>query len=237
MDKEKLPVKNTITISNNAPFQFVEAFKALRTNLQYAAVDKPVKKIIVTSSIQGEGKTTVAINLALTLSQLMKKVIIVDTDLRRPMIHRYLHIKNPKKTGLTIAFTGQQTLKESITFVEELGIYALPAGPTVPNPAELFQSKMMADIFNELSQNFNYIILDTPPVSIVTDAAVLSPLADGVVFVLRQNFTPAAAAMEAKKSLENVNAHVFGCVLNAFDSKKSSHYSSYSYKDYSGYGQ
>ena len=230
------PSRENALLLQNTSFPYTEAFKTLRTNLQYSSIDSSLKKIIVTSAVPGEGKTTVAINLALTLNQLYHRVIIVDADLRKPMVHRYLQIGNNDHTGLTIALTGQKTLKECVTYVERLGIFALSSGPSVPNPAEVLQSKAMGGLVEELSQNFNYILFDTPPVSIITDAAVLSPLTDGVIFIIRQNYTPTTAALEAVKNLENVKAHMIGCVLNAFDSDQSNHYSSYIYKKYAGYG-
>lgn len=228
--KEIIPGDETFILSQNVPFQFTEAFKTMRTNLQYAGVDSPLKKIIVTSALPGEGKTTVAINLALTMSQLMHKVIIVDTDLRKPKVQKYLSIKNSKKTGLTLALTGQHSTMDNVAYVDRLGIYVMPAGPVVPNPAELLQSKMMHALTDELEENFNFIIFDTPPVSIVSDAAVLSSLTDGVIFVIRQNYASLDAVLNAKNNLENVKAHIIGCVLNAYNAEKSNHYNSYYYQ-------
>jgi capsular exopolysaccharide synthesis family protein len=237
MDKKEIQSNdNTFLISQGMPFQFEEAFKTLRANLRYASVDGAVKKMIVTSAIAGEGKTTVAINLAITLSQLSRRVLIIDADLRKPKVHKYLKIGSAKKNGLTLALTGLQTVKESILYLNEYGIFAMPSGPAVPNPTELLQSKTMSSILGELSQNFDYIIIDTPPVSIVSDAAVLSPLSDGVIFVVRQGYSPAGAILSAKSNLENAKAHVLGCVLNVYNAGKSNRYStSYYYKQYSHY--
>jgi capsular exopolysaccharide synthesis family protein len=218
------------------PFQFEEAFKTLRANLRYSAIDGAVKKIIVTSAIAGEGKTTVAINLGLTLGQLSRRVLIIDADLRKPKVHKYLQISSAKKTGLTLALTGLQSIKDSILYLNEYDIFAMPSGPAVPSPTELLQSKTMSSILTELSQSFDHIIIDTPPVSIVSDAAVLSPLSDGVIFVVRQGYSPAGAVMDAKNSLENAKAHVLGCVLNVYNANKSNRYSSSDYyKQYSHY--
>ena len=239
MDKRKAgPVENTYLISHDTPFVFNEAFNTLRANLRFAAIDGGVKKIIVTSAIEGEGKTTVAINLAICLGQISKRVLLVDTDLRKPKVHRYLKIKRNKMIGVTSALAGVQPIHENIVSLEEYGIHVLPCGPVVPNPTELLQSKAMSNMVNELAQSYEYVIFDSPPVSIVSDAAVLSRLAEGVIFVLRQGYTPQDAALAARKSLQNVQAHVLGCVINSFSGEKSNRFnSSYYYRQYSSYGK
>lgn len=239
MDKRKAgPAENTCIISHDSPFVFNEAYNTLRANLRYAAIDGGVKSIIVTSAIAGEGKTTVAINLAVSLGQLSQRVLLVDTDLRQPKVHRYLKIKHSRMMGVTSALAGVDSVSENIVYLDELGIYVMPCGPIVPNPTELLQSRAMSNMVSELRQSFEYIIFDSPPVSIVSDAAVLSRLVEGVIYVIRQGHTPQEAALAARKSLENVQAHVLGCVINGYSGDRSNHHnSSYYYRQYSSYGQ
>ena len=225
---------STFLISKGMPFQFEEAFKTLRANLRYSAVDGQIRKIIVTSAVAGEGKTTVAINLAVTLSQLSRRVLLIDADLRKPKVHKYLQLGSGRKAGLTLALTGLQPVKESIVYLNDYGLSVMPAGPSVPNPTELLQSKAMRNVIGELSQSYDYIVIDTPPASIVSDAAVLAPLSDGVVFVVRQG-TPAGAVLSAKSGLETARAHILGCVLNVFNANNSNRYSASYYGHYISY--
>lgn len=224
-------------ITNNAPFQFIEAYKSLRTNLKFASVNNEIKKIVLTSSIPGEGKSTVAINLAISLSGSEGKVLLVDTDLRKPSLHRYLGLSSSKIGGLTNILSGSKKADECIVHFNDIGINFLSSGPIPPNPAELLGSKAMENVIQYLSEKFDYILFDTPPVSVVTDAAVLSRFTDGVVFVVRHNYTTLETAKFAKKNLENVGATIIGSVLNNFKPDKSNKsYDYYNYKDYgSGY--
>lgn len=220
--------------SQELPFNYTEAYKSLRTNLHFVSVDKNMKRLLVTSSIPGEGKSTVAVNLAITLAETGSKVILIDCDLRKPTIHKYLHINTKAMGGLTNILAKRANIDECTAYLSDLKIYAITSGPIPPNPAELLTSDRMAELMAKLSECYDYIIIDTPPVSVVTDAAVMSKQSDGVIFVLRQNFTKIEAAQTAKKNLEIVGANVIGCVLNAFNAEKSGKaYAYYGYKDYS----
>ncbi len=213
------------------PFSYVEAYKSLRTNLQFAAVDKSVKRLIVTSSIPGEGKTTVAINLAITLAETGAKVLLIDCDLRKPSIYRYLQINNKLAGGLTTILSKKAAIGECTGTLNGLRVDVIPSGPIPPNPAELLTSKRMMELLDTLSERYEYIVIDTPPVSVVTDAAALSRNSDGVIFVIRQGSTKIGNALLAKKNLESVGAKVIGCVLNAFQARNSSKaYAYYTYK-------
>lgn len=228
MDRLK---NKTKLITKDAPFQFVESYKSLRTNLSFASVNSNNKIIIVTSSIPGEGKSTVALNLSITLAASESKVLIIDCDLRKPALHKYLGLSRSKIGGLTNVLSGSKSVEECIVHFNDIGISFLSSGPIPPNPAEILGSKKMETLIKELSKKFDYILLDTPPVSVVTDAAVLSNFADGVLFVIRQNYTNYETAQIAKRNLENVEAKVIGCVLNNFKAKKSNKsYDYYSYK-------
>lgn len=222
-------------MGKDTPFQYQEAFKSLRTNLKFLAVGKACKKIIMTSAIPGEGKSSVAINLAVSLAETGSRVLLVDCDLRKPIIHRYLKIDNSAYKGITNVLS-DGSLAESIVGIKALNIHVIIADAIPPNPAELLGSSRMKMLISELDKHYDYIIFDTPPVSVVTDAAVLSQYVDGVILVVRQNFATFDQVALAKKNLDSVDANILGVVMNNFDTrsanKESGYYYSYNY-DYS----
>jgi len=218
-----------------APFQFKEAFLSLRTNISFLSATNDVKRLIITSSIPGEGKTSIAVNLSLALSTAGNSVLLVDTDLRKPMIHKLLNIPDGTKFGLTNLLRDKDCLTERCIRhkIDGRGLSIIPCGIIPPNPTELLGSTRLGTIFETLGSIYDYIILDTPPVSIVTDAAVLSKFADGVLFVVRQKKTTFEQARQAKRNLEAVNASILGVVINDFNhkhiDKSDSYYSYYQY--------
>lgn len=224
-----------LLVGKDTPFQYQEAFKSLRTNLKFLAVGKACKKIIMTSAIPGEGKSSVAINLAVSLAETGSRVLLVDCDLRKPIIHRYLKIDNSAYKGITNVLS-DGSLAESIVGIKALNIHVIIADAIPPSPAELLGSSRMKMLISELDKHYDYIIFDTPPVSVVTDAAVLSQYVDGVILVVRQNFATFDQVALAKKNLDSVDANILGVVMNNFDTrsanKESGYYYSYNY-DYS----
>ena len=202
-------------VGSDAPFQFTEAYKSLRTNLEFLAATSDCKTILITSSVPGEGKSNVAVNLAITIS-------------------RYLHIPRDH-IGITNTITGKDRtqLANALVNFKDLGIVVLPVGTIPPNPSELLATKAMENTFEALKQVYDYIIVDTPPVSVVTDAAVLCKYVDGALLVVRPGVTTIEGAQLSKKNLEAVNARVLGVVMNGYDvkkaGKKDGYYYSYSY--------
>lgn len=233
-NKKKVARKFQI-VSKDSPFQYQEAYKSLRTNLKFVSMNKACKKLIITSAIPGEGKSSVAINLAVSLADAGSTVLLVDCDLRKPIIHKYLRIDKQSYKGVTSVLAGAP-LAETIIGFRDLGLHVLIADAIPPNPAELLGSEKMGEVIAEMSQYYEYIIFDTPPVSVVTDAAVLSQYVDGVLMVIRQNHATFEQAQLAKKNLEAVHANIIGAVFNDFDTrsadKESGYYYSYNY-DYS----
>ncbi len=222
-------------VGKDAPFPYQEAFKSLRTNIKFLAVNQACKRLIITSAIPGEGKSSVAVNLAVSMAETGSKVLLIDCDLRKPIIHRYLRIDNKAYKGITNVLAGG-ALADSLIEVKGLGIHVMIADAIPPNPAELLGSRRMGQLVQELDKYYDYIIFDTPPVGVVTDAAVLSQYADGVILVVRQNHATFEQAALAKKNLETVHANILGAVLNDFNTKssgkESGYYYSYNY-DYS----
>ena len=222
-------------VGANAPFQFSEAYKSLRTNIEFLSTADDCKTIMVTSSVPNEGKSNVAINLAITLADSGKRVVLVDCDMRKSTISRYLHIPRDHM-GLTNIITGKERtpLANAMVNYKDLGIVVMPVGTRPPNPAELLATKAVESTFDALKQVYDYIIVDTPPVSVVTDAAVLCKYVDGVLLVVRPGITTIQGAQLSKKNLEAVNARILGVVMNGYNvkkaGKKDGYYYSYSYE-------
>ena len=220
--------RKLFTVSSDAPFQFVEAYKSLRTNLEFLSSAGNCKTILITSSVPEEGKTNVAVNLAMTIAASGKRVVLVD--LRKATISRYLRIPR-NHAGLTNVITSKDegALAAALVRVKDSGITVLAAGTIPPNPTELLSAPMTEKIFASLQKAFDYVIVDTPPVSLVTDAAVLCRMADGVLLVVRPGVTTIQSAQLSKKNLEAVNAHILGVVMNGYNGKQSGRRDGYSY--------
>lgn len=204
-------------LTNNAPFAYAEAFKTLRTNLSFASISKQYKKIIITSAIPNEGKSTVAVNLAITLAESDARVLLIDCDLRNPTMRRLLRVRMEQKEGLTSLLSGKASEEECIFNHPKLKCDVILAGATPPNPVELLSSVQMKELLDRLSERYDYIICDTPPVSIVTDAAALSRFCDGVLLVVRQKLSTRDQVWAAKRNLEAVQANIIGSVLTCYD--------------------
>lgn len=225
-DKNKLQI-----VSAKTPFEYGEAYRVLRTNINFMGAHNKYKKIVITSSVPGEGKSNVAVNLSATLAQNNQKVLLIDCDLRKPVLHKYLRIEHHKK-GLTHVLSGQAAPADVIVRFTDLNFDVIPVGVIPPNPAELLGSSQMEKMLESLSARYDYIIMDAPPVSIVTDAAVLSNVADGVLFVVSCENVTFDVAQKAKKNLEAANAKVIGAVLNGFNQKNTLGYTNYYADDY-----
>lgn len=213
---------------NDVPFNYVESFKSLRTNLNFIAATEKLNTFILTSAIPGEGKSNTAINLAISLAEDGKSVVVVDCDLRKPSLNRYLKLGHNFK-GITDILTGKAVIEDALIQFEDLGIHVLVAGAVPPNPSEMLSSEPMAKLVEDLKSAFDYVILDTPPVSVVTDAAILGRYADGAVLCVRSNFAPKETVVLAKERLTAVGVRILGVVLTGFDTKNESKSSAYSY--------
>lgn len=214
-DRNNIEVPTLLTSAS--PFSYTEAYKTLRTNLSFASISKQYKKIIVTSAIPNEGKSTVATNLAITLAESDAKVLLIDCDLRNPTLRRLLRVRPEYKKGLTSLLTGQASVEECILTHPKIKCDVLLAGATPPNPVELLSSPQMEMLLNQLSENYDYIICDTAPVSVVTDAAALSRFCDGVILVVRQKVSTREQVHAAKRNLETVQANILGTILSCYD--------------------
>src|SRR5262245_44580838 len=189
-----------------------EAYRTLRTNIQFSSLDKPVRTLLATSSGPEEGKSTTLANLAVVLAQAEKRVILVDCDLRKPALHKLFGL--PNAAGLTSLLV-QDDLKElPLQEVGLAGLSVLTSGPLPPNPSELLGSQRLAHLIERLKEEADYVLFDTPPVIAVTDAAVLATRLDGAILVVSAGRTRRDLAQKAKAQLERVNANILGVVLN-----------------------
>jgi receptor protein-tyrosine kinase len=205
-----------------------EAFRLLRTNLQFLDLDQNPKSFVITSAVPGEGKTSTATNLAMALAQAGKRVLVVDGDLRRPSIAKLLGLETV--VGLTTVLVGRSTLAETIQVHQESGIHVLSSGPIPPNPTEILQSRATRDLLHGLRDMFDAVIIDAPPLLPVADAAIMASDADGAILVVRHGRTTKEQLRLAATRLNQVNAKLYGYVVNMTPKRRRGGY------DYYGYG-
>lgn len=209
--------ENTIITHTDPKSPVSEAYRVLRTNIQYSSVDKPLKTIVVTSAGPMEGKTTTIANLAVTFAQAGSKVLLIDTDLRKPKVHKVFTLLNSR--GLTNLLTSKDGFVSFIRHdvVENLDI--LTSGTIPPNPSEVLNSNSMRDFLEKVKAEYDIILLDSPPVGSVTDASIISTYVDGTILVAKSGKVEIDAVKRAKETLEKVNANIIGVVLNNLDKK------------------
>ena len=198
-----------------------EAYRSLRSNIEYSSFDDEYRAIVVTSSVPGEGKSTTSGNLALSLAQSGNKVLLVDCDMRKPSMHKNFRITNTY--GISDILLQKQTFEDVANCYNE-NLTIITAGKIPPNPSEMLSSRAMTAFIKEMKKEFKYIILDTPPLQAVTDAQVLSTKADGVLLVVRAGSTKRDAVLNSVDLIEKVHGKVIGIVLNGVENKKNNYY-------------
>lgn len=204
-----------------------EAFRTLRTNLQFTSPDHELKTILITSVGPGDGKSTVSANLAVAWAQSGVRVVLVGCDLRKPVLHHIFAVGNAP--GLTGHLTGKATLDDVVMSTVVPGLDVIPSGPIPPNPAELLQSRAMTAAIDQLKARYGIVIFDGAPAIAVTDAAVMASQADGTVLVVRAHVVPKDVALHAKTLLEQANARLLGVVLNGVRPQDQKNYHYYYY--------
>lgn len=217
-------------------FFLQEAYKTLRTNVMFSLTGESACKVItVTSSMQSEGKSITATNMALSFAAADKRVLLIDCDLRKPKLARLLQLNS--HVGLSNVLMEPKLLKNAIMPFQDTSLKVILAGSIPPNPSELLGSKRMQQLLEELKTQFDYLVLDSPPINMVTDAAVLANQTDGVLFVVRAGRADRGGVLHAIDQLEYANAKILGFVLNGGSGEGSGYgYKRYGYKRY-GYGR
>ncbi|MBC2722195.1 CpsD/CapB family tyrosine-protein kinase [Desulfosporosinus sp.] len=204
-----------------------EAYRTLRTNVQFTGVDSKTKKIMVTSSGPREGKSTTIANLAVSIAQSGKTVLVIDADMRNPTQHKLFGLSNSE--GLSMCLVQDQGCQPYINDTAVPNVSVLTGGPIPPNPAELVGSKRMKNLIQEVSEQFDVVLIDTPPIIAVTDAAIIAQEVDGVILVLASGEVNKEFAQRAKEQLDKVGAKILGAVLNKADMRTSDYYYYYYY--------
>lgn len=211
-----------------------EQIRTIRTNVEFAQVDRQLKSLLVTSSIPAEGKSTVSVNLALAMGQTDKRVLLVDADLRKPIINRTFRISNEQ--GLTsLLVNNDLQFNQVVQKSSDLNLYIMPSGPIPPNPSELLGSAKMASLIKELENHFDLIIYDVPPMNAVTDAQIMASRTDGVLLVVRNGYVRREEVRTSVDRLKTVDANVLGYVMNGVSADDSKY--SYGYGYGYGYGE
>jgi len=211
-----------------------ECCRSIRTNILFMSPDKPMRIFVVTSPSPQEGKTTTAINLGVTMAEAGGRVLLVDTDMRRPRLHKSFGV--PNQTGISTVTVGKSTIEEAIKRTDVPNLDVLPCGPVPPNPSELLHTDRFAHVLADCAKLYDRIILDSPPTSAVTDPAVLGNLSDGVVLVVKAGETTRDAAMHARRQLGGAKAHLCGVIVNAIDFSNPAYGYDYYYRNYYRYG-
>lgn len=218
---------NNLIIKNPDPI-LSEALKTARINIMYTLTDEGegAKTLMVTSAFSSEGKTTTSVNLATTLAQTQSRVLLVDTDLRKPKVHEYLGVKNTN--GLSNHLGGFADIDSVINHIEEFNFDYITAGDIPPNPAELLSSNKFKDFVSNIKENYDYIVFDTPPVNAVADALAVVPTVKNVVFVCRCGVSITKEVQKAISSLEFTKAKILGFITIDAHERKKEYYELYS---------
>jgi succinoglycan biosynthesis transport protein ExoP len=223
-------------ITNGVPPNFAEAFRAVRTNVLFSSAEEGARTLVITSTGPGEGKTTVAANLAVGFAQAGQRVLLIDADMRRPRVHQVFGLN--QEPGLSNLMVGNAKASDSVRKTSVPGLWVLASGRIPPNPAELIGSQRFRDFLTSLKEHFDCIIVDTPPIMAVTDAAIAANAANGVVFVIGAEMTTRHAAQTAIEQLEKGRAHFVGAVLNRVELERNAYYySQYYRREYGQYYQ
>lgn len=232
---EEEEAKPDLYIHENPKSTVAECCRSIRTNLHFMSPDRPLRRLLVTSAGPREGKTSTAINLATVMAQSNQRVLLVDTDMRRPRLHRAFGFGN--EIGLTNLMLGEVDYEEAIRPTEVPRLDVLSCGPIPPNPTELMHTERFRTIVEALSERYDRVIFDSPPVIAVADAMILANMADGVLFVIKTGQTSREVVRRAKSLLEGINAPLLGAVLNDLDLEDRAYRYHYYYSYYYRYGQ
>ena len=224
-----------ILLDENTPWVIKEAYKTLRTNVTLSLPDEGHRIIAFTSAEPHDGKTTNAINFAISLGQIEKRVLLIDGDLRKPTVAKRLGIVSAP--GLSDIISGQSRARDALYHDTQHNIDIIPSGNLTPDPTLLLQSDRMKMIILEFKKVYEYIVIDLPPATVVSDASILADLIDGFLLVVRHNVTDYRSISDMMDQLNMANAQIIGFVYNDSTSGEKQYYNNYGYKKYGYYYQ
>lgn len=210
--KQKTKAVSLITLADKSS-PISEQYRTIRTNIQYAMVDRDLKTLVITSSGPSEGKSTTSANLAIVFANSGKRVLLVDADMRKPTVAKTFGLDNIR--GLSTLLGSRETMLHQV--VQSSGVdnlFLMTSGPKPPNPSELLDSRRMKELISELKQQYDLVIFDMPPVVAVTDAQIVASKTDGTILVVRENVSKRDSLLKAKSLLEMVDANILGVVYN-----------------------
>jgi polysaccharide biosynthesis transport protein len=223
--KEAAPLNRDLLATLDSRSSAAEAYRALRTSVLLSSVDQPPKLLLVTSGQPGEGKTTTAINTAISLAQLGGSVLIIDCDMRKPSVHKVLGIEQP--LGLSTYLSHNAKLIDVMQKLPVANLWVLPCGPIPPNPAEMISSARMKELLRTLAENFDHVVIDSPPLLKVTDSVILSTMVDGVILIVHGGKSTGEVLRRTRQELSLAGAKIFGVVLNNVESDQGEYYENY----------
>lgn len=206
------PMQRKMILNESSPFMLQEAYKTLRTNLLFALRGDGCKRFCITSSMPGEGKSITILNLAISIAQTGKKVLLIDADMRRPALARLL-AENPAP-GLSNVLAGQVSVSDAIRVQTYSNLDVMFCGDVPPNPSELLSSQQMVKLVEDMSRKYDFVLVDAPPVNLVSDCCIIANMLDGIVLLARQNKARKDGVKQAINQLRLTNANVLGCVFN-----------------------
>lgn len=223
-----------ITDSSKVSFAFVESFKSIRTKLENIKAEKGYKAFVVTSTYEDEGKTTVAVNIACSLAQKGKSVLLIDSDLRKPAVLHAVGVKSDTNYGLIPIIKGTSTYVDSIKFIKSLGIFVLPTGGISLKSTEVLDTEKVRNVIEQARREFDYIIIDSPPSNVVTDSLVIAPLADGIIYNIRRDYAKVSDINHTLEEIRSADIEVVGAIFTMSSNEENSRY--YKRKGYLRYG-
>jgi capsular exopolysaccharide synthesis family protein len=232
MLKKSQPPALTLILETDPKSVAAEAYRSLRTNLQFSMVDQGTRKLLITSATPGEGKTTTVANLGLAMAQAGGRVCLIDSDLRQPSLHDLFGVSNG--IGLTVALAEAKSVDQVVVPTTLPNLYLVPSGPVPPNPGELLGSNRMREFVESLSRQFDTLLFDSAPILSVADTAALAGLSDGVILVLKSGAVPRDLLRRAVEQIETVKGKVIGVLLSQVDPHRDGYYYRYFYQYYGG---
>ena len=215
------PAADSDPSSKRVPFAIVESYKNLRTSIAFLLNENEGNSFTITSANAGEGKSTTSANLAVAFSQLGRKVLIIDADLRRASLHKKFKLEND--IGLSDVITGTKNINEAIRNINPM-LSVLTAGPLPPNPSELLDSQSFSDLMVYLNSTFDFVIIDTPPLNVVSDALIVAPNTTGMILVIRDGYTPHYSIKKAIEVMRFSNVNILGTIINGINPRSKSRY-------------